>query len=249
MNKLDVITQKHRELQEHSLYNEIKTLNDLKIFMRYHVFAVWDFMSLLKSLQREITCVSVPWRPSSYPKKVVRFINEIVLGEESDVDEKGEYNDHFSMYLEAMNEIGVSTEEIEALINEGNLNELPKEIKDFVSFNIDLGTSDLHHLTASAFFYGRENLIPDIFEPIVEVLEKENLNAKALNYYLKRHIELDGDEHGGLAKLLLEELCEDDQQLDQAYDTAIVSLEYRKKMWDYILQEIQNARLGHHPSL
>ena len=99
----------HRALANHSMYNKILTISDLKIMMETHIFAVWDFMSLLKRLQREITCVELPWRPSPYPKNLVRLINEIVLGEESDLDQNGEAIDHFTLYLRAMDEVGART--------------------------------------------------------------------------------------------------------------------------------------------
>ena len=74
-----------QEIINHKVYAEIKDLEDLKIFMNFHVYAVWDFMSLLKSLQNNLTCTSVPWFPVGNTK-TRHLINEIVVGEESDVD-------------------------------------------------------------------------------------------------------------------------------------------------------------------
>ena len=106
--------------------------------MRYHVFAVWDFMSLLKSLQKEITCVSPPWKPSKYPAEMVRLINQIVLGEESDLDQSGNAISHFELYLKGMEEVGASTAEIRDFISTMDLNRIPDGARDFVKHNLQL---------------------------------------------------------------------------------------------------------------
>ena len=100
------------ELANHSLYRSIQSLAHLRLFMESHVFAVWDFMSLLKSLQSSLTSVRVPWVPTGHPTSR-RFINEIVPGEESD-EYDGRPVSHFEVYLEAMQRAGAKTAVIES---------------------------------------------------------------------------------------------------------------------------------------
>ena len=47
-------------LSTHPIYSSISKPQHLRLFMESHVFAVWDFMSLLKALQRSLTCVDLP---------------------------------------------------------------------------------------------------------------------------------------------------------------------------------------------
>jgi hypothetical protein len=129
---MDEILLKQCELAQHPVYQTLNNLNSIQHFMRYHVFAVWDFMSLLKSLQRQITCVDVPWRPSIYPAEMVRLINQIVLGEESDVDQYGSPISHFELYLKAMEEVGASTSEMRDFLASGDLSKVPSGAQAFV---------------------------------------------------------------------------------------------------------------------
>src|SRR5688500_11829386 len=104
-----------QQLINHKVYGEIQSLEHLHIFMQHHIFAVWDFMSLLKVLQRNLTCVDIPWMPKGNPD--TRYlINEIVTGEESDVDEQGNMHSHFELYLQAMQQAGCSTVQIEKML-------------------------------------------------------------------------------------------------------------------------------------
>lgn len=228
-------------LKFHPMYRELNSLKNLRIFMQYHVFAVWDFMSLLKSLQKELTSVKVPWSQSSYNAEMVRLINEIVLGEESDVDQNGVASSHFELYLKAMNEIGADTSLIHHFLQDFNFNQLPSELNKIVSYHLDIALNQPVHCVAASFFYGREKLIPEMFESIVEILETEKLDCPTLIYYLKRHIEVDGEEHGPKALQFLNHLIQDPQKKKEAEQTANQSLKMRQRLWNFILSQMQAA--------
>ncbi len=231
----------HKKLSDHEVYKKIKTIDDLKIFMDHHVFAVWDFMSLLKALQREITCVEIPWYPSKYSKKLVRLINEIVLGEESDQLPNGDYCDHFTLYIEAMKEVGNDPSFYLDQIFSQDFSKTAPEVKSFVDFNIDLAYSKSAHKIAGAFFFGREKLIPDMFTGLLNELNKNKQNYPALKYYLERHIELDGGEHSHLASDCLNELCsENDVLFEEALEVGLKSLKLRHDLWDGVSRNIES---------
>lgn len=230
----------HEKVSHHTMFAKIKNLQHLRKMMETHVFAVWDFMSLLKRLQRDITCVELPWKPSSYPKSMVRLINEIVLGEESDLLQNGEPMDHFTLYLESMKELGASTGRLNLFLQTNNYSLLTVAEKNFVEFNIRLALTGKTHEVAAAFFFGREKLIPDMFTSILRDLDN-NLDSKDQNsfpymrYYLERHIEIDGGEHSHLAHECLNVLCGNDKEKwKEAEDAGIHSLKLRSELWDEV---------------
>lgn len=235
------IALRHEELGRHPIYAHLNTLKNIQIFMKYHVFAVWDFMSLLKSLQRKVTCVELPWVESDYDTELVRLVNEIVLAEESDIDKKGMATSHYSLYLKGMKELGAETNLIERFTKDLNFDLLPNELREVIRYHLDLALNGEVHLVAASFFYGREKLIPDIFRPIVNILEKSGHGDSHFQYYLERHIELDGDEHGPKALKCLELLGETQKKQDEIFKTAEESLMMREKLWDFILKEIREA--------
>jgi hypothetical protein len=246
------ITSLREELKSHRLYQQLQTVEDIKIFTQDHVFAVWDFMSLLKTLQRELTCVSVPWVPRK-KGKLTQFINEITLAEESDVDLSGESKSHFEMYLDAMRHMGSDTHKIEVFLSKIHQNssieealdfaEVPEAVKNFVKVTFKTIYSNDAHKVAAAFTFGREDLIPDMFIEIIHQTHEQE-SFKDFLYYLNRHVELDGDSHGPLSLDMIVELCGDDQQKwSEVLVTAKEALEVRISLWDYIADNISKHKL------
>jgi hypothetical protein len=237
------------QLIEHPLYSKIKTLDHLNIFMEHHVFAVWDFMSLLKSLQRNLTCVNLPWVPVGNPQ--TRYlINEIVLGEESDVDEQGLRTSHFELYLNAMKQARCNLKPIETFIKNINkgiprkesmqIANIPLGSSDFVETTFNVISNEKVHVQAAVFTFGREDLIPGMFLNFVQELNNQSPNSVSiLKYYLERHIEVDGGHHSHLAYQMTEELCgNDESKWIEAAGEVKIALNARIKLWNEIANKL-----------
>ncbi len=232
-------------LTAHPLYASIRTPAHLRLFMQSHVFAVWDFMSLLKALQQRLTCTSVPWVPTDFPESR-RFLNEIVLGEESDQYE-GRAISHFELYLEAMDEASADTTPIRSLLNtihHGRFSPTtipaPAAARAFVASTFRVIDSNNLPALAAAFTFGREDVIPDIFRELVRDLNRQHPGAfTKFIWYLERHIEVDGEDHGPLSLRMVADLCGTDDTLwHQAATAAEQAITARLTLWDGILAEI-----------
>ena len=140
------------KLRNHSLYNSIESVEDLKIFTNAHVYAVWDFMSLLKYLQINLTTISVPWYPSRN-NSTAKLINEIVAGEETDENEDGRPMSHFEMYLDSIESFGVKTDSI--LNNINSLNSLDTINNDIEKLKIEDYIKDFLKFTFSVINRGK----------------------------------------------------------------------------------------------
>jgi hypothetical protein len=246
----------------HPIYGEMHGAQALRTFMEHHIFAVWDFMSLVKSLQQRLCCVAVPWVPGLSGTDC-RFINEIVLAEETDEDGRGGHASHFDLYRRAMTRFGANTSRIDRLISEVTLGtdvrsalhraEVPVSIQTFVgdTFEVIEG-GDLCRI-ASNFTFGREDLLPEVFQKIVdEISEQSACDLDDFQFYLRRHVELDGDEHGPMAARLIESLCgADESKWRSAEEAAVAALRSRLALWDGIHAAIKNVpalALGIRPS-
>jgi hypothetical protein len=243
MTTLESTLRQHKEqLATHPIFAEIDSLPVLQRFMETHVFAVWDFMSLTKRLQQELTCVHLPWLPPQDPK-AARLINEIVLGEESDDRlDHGHYS-HFELYLDAMREVGASTRAIERFISlqrEGvgyasalQQAQASDAARMFVCHTLDVALNAQAHSVAAAFLHGRESVIPSMFQRILDDWGITGEQAPTFRYYLQRHIEVDSEDHGPAAEALLARLTgQDPQRQQQVYEAAIGAVQSRIALWD-----------------
>ncbi len=234
-----------QDLLDHPIYRQLRGLDGLRLFMEHHVFAVWDFMSLLKALQREICGVSVPWIPSEN-SHTCRFINEIVLGEESDEDGQGGYTSHFELYRSAMRQCGASTATVDEFVNVVQQGEpvvsalrranVGEPVSRFVAQTFEIIESNDICAIASVFTFGREDLLPSVFRKIVEGLNAETQGRlERFRYYLDRHIQLDDEEHGPMAKRLVADLCGSDAaKWKVAEEAALTALQSRLELWNSI---------------
>lgn len=246
-----ILAQKEVLLQ-HTLYNKVQTVSDLNVFLENHVYAVWDFMSLLKALQQKLTCTTTPWFATKN-RETRYLINEIVLAEESDLTLDGKRASHFEMYLEAMLACGADTSKIEQFLLEVDSlknifvaikkSHLHENIKAFLDFTFRVIEEGKPHEIAAAFTFGREDLIPSMFTEILNSFQKNfpETDLSKLIYYFERHIELDADDHGPKALQMVTELCGTDAlKWKEVEAISILALEKRIGLWDAIEENIAN---------
>jgi hypothetical protein len=237
-------------LLQHSLYNKVRTIEDLQCFLENHIYAVWDFMSLLKALQSKLTCTTTPWFATKNPE--TRYlINEIVLAEETDLTIDGRRQSHYEMYIEAMEDCGADTKGIEHFLTELNSlhnifvaikqSNLHPNLKAFLDFTFRVIDEGKSHEIAAAFTFGREDLIPSMFTEILRNFQENfpKTDLSKLIYYFERHIVLDADEHGPMAMKMITELCgTDPQKWAEVEEISVLALEKRIGLWDAIEEQI-----------
>ena len=240
------ISEARRMVIEHSMYAALDNADAIRTFQEHHVFAVWDFMSLLKSLQRNLTCVELPWIPTG-PTGSRRLINDIVLVEESDERHDG-FISHFELYLDGMTEAGADTSVISAFIDRLRARQpvleaidevnVPAPSADFVRLTWGFIENAPVHAQAAAFAFGREDLIPDMFQQVVGVNQRVG-GLDTFVDYLARHIQVDSEEHTPMAMQMLADLCaDDDTKWAECAQTINLALTARTRLWDGILAAI-----------
>lgn len=234
-------------LLTHPIYAAVDTLPRLRRFMCHHVFAVWDFMCLAKRLQRDLTSVGVVWLPPARPS-LARFINGVVLGEESDVDPDGQASSHFDLYLAAMEEVGAPTKQAEAFLEALRRSTTVGEalaaagasppIEHFVTDTMRVVEHGTTLEVLSSFLFGREDLIPEMFSRILPQWA-ESRQARGFAYYVRRHIELDGDDHGPAGLRALAEMAgEQPASWATVAAAARAAMHARIAFWDGVYADL-----------
>ncbi|MEW6591577.1 MAG: DUF3050 domain-containing protein [Pseudomonadota bacterium] len=234
------------KLEAHPIYAAVQTLDDLRVFMQHHVYSVWDFMSLIKYLQHQVAPARWPWTPGK-DASVQRFINELVLEEETDVALPGHegHTSHFMLYLAAMREIGANADVparfVELAGAQGIAAALasglaPAPSAAFTRTTFDFIDSGKPHTVAAALALGREHVIPSMFRAFLSRMAVTEAQAPSFHYYLNRHVHLDEDFHAPLSLRLLAALVGDDaakwREAEAAADAAV---DARLHFWDGVL--------------
>ena len=249
----EIVSDLSQQLHHHPVYGALRDLADLRCFMQHHVFSVWDFMSLIKYLQHHIAPATYPWLPRGH-SATRRFINSLVLEEESDekVADSGEihYSSHFELYCQAMREVGAETTPIlnfiEMVKKQGikaalNHAEIPEPSRQFTQTTFGFINSDRPHQVAAALAIGREQVIPNMFRAFLGKMAISEQHAPVFHYYLKRHIHLDEDFHAPLSLKLLDELCEGDaEKIKEAETAARQAISARLRFWDGVLSALNH---------
>jgi hypothetical protein len=243
-----------QRLDSHPIYAALQSVEDLRVFMAHHVYSVWDFMSLIKYLQHEVAPARWPWTPGR-DASVQRFINELVLEEETDESapgQGGEFSSHFMLYIDAMREIGadagkplqfvraIEESGLEAALNSGLV---PAPSLQFTRTTFGFIQSGRPHAVAAALALGREHVIPAMFRAFLSRMHISEAQAPTFHFYLNRHIHLDEDFHAPLSLRLLQALCggEADRRRE-AEAAAIQAVEARVALWDGVLQALPSFR-------
>lgn len=246
----DIVSEFKSQLENHPVYAAVSTIDDLRCFMEHHIYSVWDFMSLIKYLQFEIAPARFPWVPQG-EGSVRRFINELVLEEESDeTSTTGEYSSHFELYQKAMGEIGADVAPSQAFIKvvqEKGIDEalelasVPPPSRTFTRTTFEFLQNNKPHQVAAALALGREHVIPCMFRSILGNIGVAETEAPIFHYYLKRHIHLDEDFHAPLSLRLLNGLCGGDEvKIQEAVAAAKDAIRARIAFWDGVLAAINS---------
>ena len=245
----DFIESLRARLAAHPIYAAVQSLDDLRVFMEHHVYSVWDFMSLIKYLQHEVAPARWPWTPSG-DASVQRFINELVLEEETDIALPGQagHTSHFMLYLAAMREIGADADKparfvqmageqgIDAALASGLA---PAPSAAFTRTTFDFIAGGKPHAIAAALALGREHVIPSMFRAFLARTAVTEAQAPSFHYYLNRHIHLDEDFHAPLSLRLLAALCRGEAgKWREAESAAEAAVNARLQFWDGVLKAL-----------
>lgn len=243
-----------QRLDNHPIYGALTSIDDLRVFMQHHVHSVWDFMSLIKFLQHHVAPARWPWLPGP-DAEVQRFINELVLEEETDQNAPGQpaaFASHFMLYISSMREVGADADQMLRFIDlvgrdgiaAGLASGLaPAPAGDFNRVTFGFLDSGKAHEVAAALALGREHMIPAMFRAFLARMAITEAQAPMFHFYLHRHIHLDEDFHAPLSLRLMEALCGGDAtKLEEAKAAGVRAVDARIAFWDGVLAALPSRQ-------
>jgi hypothetical protein len=248
----DFIESLRVKLEAHPIYAAVASLDDLRVFMQHHVYSVWDFMSLIKYLQHEVAPARWPWTPGG-DASVQRFINELVLEEETDIGLPGQegHTSHFMLYLAAMREVGADADTPARFVQLAGERALMPRLHlaracpaaTFTRTTFGFIDSGKPHAVAAALALGREHVIPSMFRAFLARMAVTEAQAPSFHYYLNRHVHLDEDFHAPLSLRLLAALCGSDAgKWREAEAAAEAAVDARMLFWDGVLKALPSQQ-------
>ncbi|CAG9319831.1 unnamed protein product [Blepharisma stoltei] len=214
-----------------SAYSSIKleSLPATRVYMKNFIYQAWAVISTLKALRSKLSPSTVPWYPPE-DENSVRYINEILLDEETDVaGQPQQYSSHYNLFIKAMREANGFSEPMETLVtdlrqgmawdkafikNKDQYKHIisPSTFK-YVENEIGIAMNGDLHQIAGFFFLGREETVPDLFSGFVKSLNEKEVNAPLFKSYIQRHIDLDGDLHAPLGEKITQRVCKEDPKM------------------------------------
>lgn len=230
-------------LSRHAVLDLLRTPEAVRVFLRFQVFAVWDYMTLLKAMQQRFTGSTLPWKPAPWSGEVVRLVNQLVLDEESDLDRDGRIRSHYQSFLEIMAEAGVSTSEIRQLVASGDPEPLPGPVRRFVAFTLGTATTGMDEELAAALLIGREAGVPEAYAAISRAVGNQRVGFTRLARYCDRHVDRDDAATHRLLAIAERELIGfDSRRREWAEASARRALEVRRDLWNAAARAIVQER-------
>lgn len=237
-----LITQIEAKIQRsshHLVYSKLTSMKKIQCFVSYHIFAVWDSIKLLKSLQNKMS-IALTKEYSAYPSELKRLINKIVFAQTSDLYPYGQPNDNFAIYLRAIAEMEINPDYFlwDFLEAPDNLDSLKPGIKELVEFNLAIVRTGTTAEIMAAFFCGREKLNSTLFTSGIEILKREGKECSILANYLARLL-LENNFQSELISLeLINYICQDEAESVRALQTGLEALNLKQQLWNYAMTEI-----------
>lgn len=235
-----------RRAVEHPIFPRLKSLEAVKVFMEHHIWCVWDFMYLAKSVHSSLSGRGA-WSPSPCPETLADF-NDILATEETDIGPTGKLGSHFEFFVEAMEQAGADTIPVRAFQRQVELGEAPllamRKSKaptsaiQFVSATMN-DASGPTHIRAASFCLAREDLVPRLLRRLRRYVPWNHPRLEMLKWYVDRHIELDTVHHGPTGRRILAAvIAGDSNRRAEASAAAELAIAARVKYLDAILRSL-----------